>query len=280
MWPAHPSLVGTALVLPALLLILGLFLLPFGRLLVLSVTDPHPSLDNYTQVIRDPTLWRIILATVEIAAVSTMAALALGYPLAAWLASLPRVAARILIIIVLLPFWTSILVRIYAWMVLLGREGVVNNALITAHLTNQPLPLLYSRFSVVIGMVHFLLPFMVLSLYSTMIGIDRTFLEASRTMGASAVQTFMRVYFPLSLPGVYAGCLLVFILGLGFYVTPALLGGPHDTTIAVYIQQQIEYLNWNQGTAMAAVLIALVVVLFVIYDRLLGFERLFSGLGA
>jgi len=147
-------------------------------------------------------------------------------------------------------------------------------------LTVRPYPLLYNRFAVVVGMSHFLLPFMVLSLYSTMLSIDRNLIEAASSMGSSFRQTFLRVYLPLSLPGVYAGCLLVFILAMGFYITPALLGSPQETTISVYIQQQIQLLNWGEGTAMAVVLVAIVVGLFVVYDRLLGFDRLFRDVGA
>jgi putative spermidine/putrescine transport system permease protein len=165
-------------------------------------------------------------------------------------------------------------------MVLLGRHGIINEALISLGISDKPYPLLYNRFAVIIGMSHFLLPFMVLSLYSTMIGIDRSLIEAASSMGSSFRQTFLRIYLPLSLPGIYAGCLLVFILAIGFYITPALLGSPQETTISVYIQQQIQQLNWGEGTAMAVILVAIVVGLFTIYDRLLGFDRLFRDVGA
>jgi ABC-type spermidine/putrescine transport system permease subunit I len=206
--------------------------------------------------------------------------LLLAYPVSYLLSRLPRSRANLFMMFVLLPFWTSLLVRMYAWMVLLGRHGIINESIIGLGLSAAPFPLLYNRFAVVIGMSHFLLPFMVLSLYSTMIGIDRSLIEAASSMGSSFRQTFLRIYLPLSLPGVYSGCLLVFILGMGFYITPALIGSPRETTIAVYIQQQIEELNWGEGTAMAVILVAIVVALFASYDRLFGFDRLFRGIRA
>ncbi|MBV9783360.1 MAG: ABC transporter permease [Acidisphaera sp.] len=264
------------LLLPGVALILALFAYPLLRLVVQSVTDPEPNLDSYRSVLQDPTLWLIIRTTLVVAAECTALTLLLAYPLGFLLSRMPRRWANRLLLLVLLPFWTSLLVRMYAWMVLLGSHGVINEALVGSGLLAHPLPLLYNRFAVLIGMSHYMLPFMVLSLYSTMLSIDRSLLEAAGTMGSSLPQTFFRIYLPLSMPGVYAGCLLVFILSMGFYITPALLGSPQDTTIAVYIQQQIELLNWADGTAMAVVLIAIIGALFVLYDRLLGFNRLLA----
>jgi len=266
------------LLAPSLLLIAVLFLYPLARLVAQSVTEPRLSLANYVSTVRDPILWQIILITLEIAAECTVVTLVLAYPLASLIASLLKRPARILLLGVMLPFWTSLLVRMYAWMVLLGRHGVINQMLIASGVTSSPLRLMNDRFAVVVGMSHYLLPFMVLSLYSTMVGIDRRLLEAASSMGSSTLQAFRRVYFPLSLPGVYSGSLLVFILSLGFYVTPALLGGPSDTTIPVYVEQQVELLNWGQATAMSMVLLVVVIMLFILYDRLLGFEHIFRGI--
>jgi putative spermidine/putrescine transport system permease protein len=268
------------LVAPGLALVLLLFLYPLFRLVADSVLDPVPGLGNYVEVVTDPTLWQIIQTTLIIAAQCTVTTLLLAYPVSYLLSRLPRSRSNLLMMLVLLPFWTSLLVRMYAWMVLLGRHGIINEALISFGISDKPYSLLYNRFAVIIGMSHFLLPFMVLSLYSTMIGIDRSLIEAASSMGSSFRQTFLRIYLPLSLPGIYAGCLLVFILAMGFYITPALLGSPQETTISVYIQQQIQQLNWGEGTAMAVILVAIVVGLFTIYDRLLGFDRLFRDVGA
>ena len=268
------------LVAPSLALVLILFVYPLLRLVADSFLDPTPGLGNYVEVATDPTLWQIIETTLIISAQCTVATLLLAYPVSYLLSRLPRSRANLLMMFVLLPFWTSLLVRMYAWMVLLGRHGIINEALSSLGIIDKPYPLLYNRFAVIVGMSHFLLPFMVLSLYSTMIGIDRSLIEAASSMGSSFRQTFLRIYLPLSLPGIYAGCLLVFILAMGFYITPALLGSPQETTISVYIQQQIQQLNWGEGTAMAVILVAIVVGLFTIYDRLLGFDRLFRDVGA
>lgn len=268
------------LLAPGLALVLLLFLYPLLRLVAESVLDPTPGFDNYVAVVTDPTLWQIIETTLIISAQCTVVTLLLAYPVSYLLSRLPRARANLLMMFVLLPFWTSLLVRMYAWMVLLGRHGIINEALLGMGLSASPYPLLYNRFAVVVGMSHFLLPFMILSLYSTMIGIDHSLIEAASSMGSSFRQTFLRIYLPLSLPGIYAGSLLVFILGMGFYITPALLGSPQETTISVYIQQQIEELNWGEGTAMAVILVAIVVALFAVYDRLLGFDRLFRTVGA
>jgi ABC-type spermidine/putrescine transport system permease subunit I len=268
------------LLAPAVGLILVLFLYPLARLIIESFLDPTPGVGNYVVAVTDPTLWKIIQTTLVIAAQSTLLSLLLAYPVAYLLSGLPRARANLLMMFVLLPFWTSLLVRMYAWMVLLGRHGIINEAMLGMGLTSSPYSLLYNRISVVIGMSHFLLPFMILTLYSTMIGIDRTLMEAAACMGSSWRQTFLRIYLPLSLPGVYSGCLLVFILSVGFYITPALLGSPRETTISVYIQEQIQLLNWGEGTAMAVILVAIVLALFAFYDRLFGFDRLFRDVRA
>jgi putative spermidine/putrescine transport system permease protein len=204
------------LVIPGLGLVLLLFLYPLLRLVGESFLSPAPGFDNYIEVVTDPTLWQIIETTLIIGAQCTVLTLLLAYPVSYLLSRLPQARSNLLMMFVLLPFWTSLLVRMYAWMVLLGRHGIINEALIGLGLTTTPYPLLYNRFAVIVGMSHFLLPFMVLSLYSTMLGIDRSLIEAASCMGSSFRQTFLRIYLPLSLPGIYAGCLLVFILGMGF----------------------------------------------------------------
>jgi len=191
----------------------------------------------------------------------------------------PRLA-RWLTIIVVLPFLTSIIVRTYAWMVLLGRNGVVNQYLVAAGLTPAPLPLLYNQAGVVIGMTYVLLPFMVLTLASVMQGIDPAFLRAAHSLGASRLQAFRRVFLPLSIPGVAGGALLVFILSLGFYITPALMGGPSDVMIAMLIEREVEFtLNWSFASALGSILLVLTLAAFVVYYRLMRLERLFEGAG-
>jgi ABC-type spermidine/putrescine transport system permease subunit I len=177
---------------------------------------------------------------------------------------------------VLVPFWTSILVRTYAWMVLLGRQGIINELLQSLGIIDQPLRLLNTRFAVYVSMVHILLPFMILPLYSVMRGIDRSVLRAAEGLGARPSAVFRQVMLPLSLPGVAAGCLLVFILSLGFYITPALVGGPKDLMISVLIAQQVDLFNWAFASALAAVLLVGALLIFVIFNRILGVEKIFG----
>jgi len=273
------QLTAGLLVTPALGLILLLFMIPLVRLIVHSFTTPTLGLQNYSDALMDRTTWRIIRITIEIAFECTAVSLLIGYPVAYLMATSSKRATKVILLFVLLPFWTSILVRMYAWMIILGTKGMINDALLAARVIDDPVKLLYTRFAVILGMIHYLLPFMILSLYSTMTGIDRDLMQSSSTLGASGWQSFWRVYFPLSAPGVFAGSLLVFILGLGFFVTPALLGGPRDTTMPMYIQQRVAVLQFDQATAIAVVLVVIVLILFAIYDRILGFDRLFGGLG-
>jgi ABC-type spermidine/putrescine transport system permease subunit I len=209
--------------------------------------------------------------------VVTVLTLVLGYPVAYALASMSPARANVLMIFVLIPFWTSILVRSYAWMVLLGREGTVNRMMILLGLVDEPVKLLNTRLAVYVAMVHILLPFMILPLYSVMRGIDRNLLRAAENLGASPFHVFRRVFLPLSLPGVGAGCLLVFILALGFYITPALLGGQRDITISMLIAQQVNLLKWGFASALALLLLVAALAVYFAFTRILGVERIYGG---
>ncbi|MCS7256054.1 MAG: ABC transporter permease [Thermomicrobium sp.] len=268
-----------ALLLPALVLLVVLFVYPIARLLVTSVyADGQFTLEHYRRIVEVDLYLRVLRTTFVIALQVTGICLALGYPLAYFLASLRPRIARLLMILVLIPFWTSILVRTYAWMVLLQRQGVVNRWLLELGLIDEPLRMMYNRIGVLVGMSHVLLPFMVLPTYAVMRGIDRTLLRAAANLGASPVQAFLRVFLPLSLPGVAAGSLLVFILALGFFITPALMGGRTDMMIAQLIETQIRTeLNFSFAAALAAVLLVITLVIFAIYNRLLGIDKMFGG---
>jgi len=211
---------------------------------------------------------RILLRTFEISAVVTLWALLLGYPLAYWLSTLSARQANVLMILVLVPFWTSILVRVAAWIVLLQSEGLVNKALIGLHVVQQPLALLFNRTGVVIAMVHILLPFMILPLYSVMKSVPPTYLRAAVSLGSPPLAAFFRVYVPQTYPGIGAGALLVFILSIGYYVTPALLGGPEDQMLSYYIAQYTNVtVNWGMACALGALLLAATLVLYGVYRR-------------
>jgi putative spermidine/putrescine transport system permease protein len=240
--------------LPLAFLIL-LFLVPVARLMLLSIEGG--SFAHYEKALSEGLYVRVLLGTLQIGLYVSLICLLLGYPLAHFLATASRRWATIGFVFLLLPFWTSLLVRTYAWMVLLGRNGVVNRFLLESGVITEPLPLLYNTAGVLVGMVHVLLPFMVFPLYSIMRRVDRGLLLAAEGLGASSWKTFQRIYLPLTLPGVLAGTTLVFVLSIGFYITPALLGGGKVMMIAVLIEKQVrEFLDWGFAAALSVVLLA------------------------
>ncbi len=212
------------------------------------------------------------------ALVITLLCVALGYPLAYYLAHAPRRVAGVLMVLVLLPFWTSVLVRTTAWIALLQTNGAVNSLLLAAGLTQQPLEMLYTRFATIIAMTHMLLPFMVLPLYSVMRGIDPSYVRAALSLGGRPASAFLRVYLPLTLPGLSAGALLVFIIAVGYYITPALVGGADDQMISNIIAFHMQRSNnWGLAAALGSLLLALVLLLYVVYDRLVGARNIRLG---
>jgi putative spermidine/putrescine transport system permease protein len=211
-----------------------------------------------------PVLWR----TFEISAVVTLVCLLLGYPLAYWLSTMPARKANVLMILVLVPFWTSILVRVAAWIVLLQSGGLVNRALHGLGLIDQPLQLLFNRTGVIIAMVHILLPFMILPLYSVMKSVPASYVRAAVSLGSAPVAAFFRVYVPQTYPGIAAATLLVFIASIGYYVTPALLGGADDQMLSYFIAQYTNVnINWGMACALGALLLAATLVLYAVYRR-------------
>ena len=216
---------------------------------------------------------RILLRTFQISALVTLSCLLLGYPLAYWLSTLSARQANVLMILVLVPFWTSILVRVAAWIVLLQSEGLVNRGLMGLGLIDHPLALLFNRVGVVIAMTHILLPFMILPLYSVMKSVPGTYLRAAVSLGSPPLAAFFRVYVPQTYAGIGAGGLLVFILAIGYYVTPALLGGVDDQMLSYYIAQYTNVnINWGMACALGAVLLAATLVLYAVYRRVVKSE--------
>lgn len=210
----------------------------------------------------------ILGRTFQISAVVTLVALLLGYPLAYWLVTLSERKANIMLILVLLPFWTSVLVRIAAWIVLLQNNGLVNRFFMAIGITDAPIPLLFNRVGVVVAMVHILLPFMILPLYSVMKSVPPNYLRAAISLGSPPLAAFFRVYLPQTYPGVAAGGLLVFITCIGYYVTPALLGGPADQMLSYYVAQYTNVeVNWGMACALGSVLLTCTLVLYALYRR-------------
>jgi ABC-type spermidine/putrescine transport system permease subunit I len=250
-----------ALSAPALLLLLALFAAPLLRLLALSVAGG--SLAAYERALTNELYLRVIFETFKIAAIVTLLTLALGYPVAYVMATSGRAWQLVGIAFVLLPFWTSILVRTYAWMVMLGRNGVVNRALIGWGVIDSPLPLLNNLAGVLIGMVHVLLPYMILPVFNAVKNVDPNLLLAAVGLGAPRWRAFLRITLPLTMNGVAAGVTLVFTLSLGFFITPALLGGGRVVMVANLIEEQVrELLNWAFAGALSAILLALTLAAF------------------
>jgi ABC-type spermidine/putrescine transport system permease subunit I len=266
------SLRGVLPLLPLLLFLLVLLAYPVGRMLAAGLAGDAGAA-ALRELVTVP-LYRDVLArTFRISLTVTLACLVLGYPVAYTLATAPRWLAAPLLVLVLVPFWISLLARSFTWLVLLQRNGVVNRLLLALGLTTEPLPLVYNELGVYVGMIHILLPYMILSLYAGMGGIDPTLLRAAANLGATGWQAFRRVYLPLSLPGVAAGSVLLFVLGLGFFITPALLGGGKVTLVAVLIEANIrEALNWPLAAALSVLLLAATALALWPAYRLLRFE--------
>ena len=233
------------------------------------------SLENYARLATAPVYLRVMGISFKIAAWTTVVTLIAAYPVAYLLATISNAGRNRLLLLVLLPFWTSFLVKTLAWMILLGRSGPVNELLVAAGFIDAPLDLIFNFFGVMVGMIHGMVPLAVLTMVPVMLDIDRNLLNAAHTLGAGGGQSFWRVYFPLSLPGVAAAGLLVFITSLGFFVVPALLGGARETMISqVIISALLELMNWRFAGALALVLLVVATVVFYLYDRLLGVATL------
>lgn len=210
--------------------------------------------------------------------VVTVISLLLAYPLAYMLASLPTRKSNLLMIMVLLPFWTSVLVRVAAWIVLLQSGGLINGALMALGITDSPVQLVFNRIGVYIAMVHILLPFMILPIYSVMKGISPTYLRAAVSLGSHPFGAFWKVYFPQTVAGVGAGCLLVFILSIGYYITPALLGSPNDQMVSYFVAFYTNTtINWGMATALGGLLLLATMTLYIVYSKLVGAGRLRLG---
>jgi ABC-type spermidine/putrescine transport system permease subunit I len=270
------GMTAALLVAPATLAILLLFVVPVGYVLLLSVTDPSVSLAHYRRLFTTPLYAGVMLNTFKTSLIVTLACLALGYPVAYVMARRNDAVAIMLLVAVGLCFWTGFVVRTYAWLVILGNKGPVA-ALYGLAGWGRPPQLLFTSFSSTLGMTHILLPYMIFALYGVMRRIDPSYLRAAEGLGAPPWRGFVDVFLPLSLPGVVNGCVLVFTMCLGFYVTPILLGTPKDMMISQLISQQIEdLLAWGFASAIAVVLLCCTLVLLAVYNRFAGLDRLWG----
>ncbi len=258
-----------------LLFLLTFYVYPISRMLMISLFDPEFTTKHYLHFFKAPAYFRILVETFKMSTSVTIICLILAYPVAYLLSQGPPRVSNILMVMVVLPFFTAILVRTYAWMVILGRNGLVNQLLMEIGLTAEPLRLMHNKIGVHVGMVHILLPFMILPLYTVMTGIDKNLKKAAENLGANPFQVFVNIFLPLSLPGVGGGCLLVFIIALGFYITPALLGGISDVMISTFIEIQVnQVVNWGFAAALAVILLTITLIIFSIYNRFFGAAKI------
>lgn len=266
---------GYFLVAPVAIFIILAFVLPMINVILLSVTEPSLSIANYTRIFSAPVYMRVLLNTFINAAWVTVLCLILAYPLAYALVRRGPVLAALLLVAVAVPFWTGFLVRTFSWIVIFGSEGPIAVAMRAIGIT--PPRMLFTTFAALWGMTHILLPFMVLALFSVMKRIDLRQTKAAQSLGATPTKAFWLVFVPQSLPGVVNGSVLVFTMCLGFYVTPVLLGTPHDMMLAQLIGQQVEeLLAWGFASALAVVLMVVTFTIMGIYNHYFGLNRLWA----
>ena len=266
---------------PALLLVLVILVIPVGWLFYLSFVgaDGSFSLENYERMIERKSYYRIFETTFVVSMATTGLCILIGYPFAYFLSQLPNRIANLCLITVLLPFWTSLLVRTYAWLVLLQKRGLINDGAIGLGLWDEPVKFVHNMTGTLIGMVHIMLPFLVLPVYSSMKAINPDYLRAAANLGAGPTRAFWTVFFPQSVPGLFAGALIVFVLCLGFFVTPAVLGGGKVIMVSMKIASNIElFVNWGAASALGVVLLLVTMIILWIASYFLKLEN-FSGGG-
>jgi putative spermidine/putrescine transport system permease protein len=265
-----------ALLAPLFAFLAAFFLVPLAQVMWLSVSDPTLGVGHYFKVIADPYYRRVMLDTMATALFVTVTCVLLAYPLAYVISEVGGAIGAFLLMLVAMSFWTSFLVRTYAWMIILGNRGPVSDALRALGWDPPPL-LLFTRFSAVVALVHILLPIMVMAIYAVMRKVDLNVMKAAFSLGATPFAAFRNVYFPLTLPGIVSGSTIVFVLCIGFYVTPVLIGSPREQMISGVIGQQIEeFLAFGEASTMAIVLLVVTVIILSIYHRFFGLDRLWG----
>ncbi|MDK4719463.1 ABC transporter permease [Rhizobium sp. CNPSo 3968] len=269
----YSPLLAILLILPLLLLLAGGFVYPVARLIGISLSGEAP-LAPYQRVFDSPLYIQVLLRTFRIAAIVTVACFAIGYPTAYAIARMRGKLVKLGTACLFIPLWTSVLVRSYAWIVLLGRNGIINDGLIQLGVISTPLKMLYTEGAVILAMTHVLMPFMILPIHSALRSVPSAYEQAARNLGASRIAAFWRVTFPLSLSGVFAGCVICFILAIGFYITPALVGGPGALMMATLIgQQTIVLLDWPFAAALSVILLSTTLLLVLLFRRALSFSK-------
>ena len=260
---------------PLLIYMMVFYALPVVAMLLRSVNDPTWTLANYATLFEDVVFQKTFWITLNTSIIVTLGCLILGYPVAMGLVR-SRTMAPFILVIILLPFWTSVLVRSYAWMVLLGRHGLVNEALMALGMIDRPIRILNTTLATQIAMIHILLPYMILPIANALRQIDPSLIRAASGLGSTPFMTFRQVILPLSMSGVAAGTLLTFVLALGFYITPAMVGGPRDITLSMLIAQQVDQLNWAYAATLSAILLATALAILAVARKLPGVGNAFK----
>ncbi len=258
----------TWLLWPALFLLLAFFLVPSFDIVRSSVMDPDFTTEHFDRMLDRPVYMAVFWKTLQLSAMIAVLAAFIGFPAAYFISQQPRKTQFLLIFLIFIPMWMSILIRSYAWMVMLGRDGVVNTALMGLGLVETPARLLYTSGAVWVAMLQILLPIQIVTCYSAMTEIDMTVVRAARILGASPAQAMRRVFLPLSLDGTLTGAIIVFMLSMGFFITPALLGGPRDRLLGNLIEFQVERLNWGFASALGLLLLVGTLLSVVIIRQL------------
>ncbi|WP_123147761.1 ABC transporter permease subunit [Mesorhizobium delmotii] len=268
---------GSIIAGPLVALLVGFLVIPLSFVLWGSVEGTKLNFGHYARIISNETNLRILLYTLKIGLIVTVVSLAAGYPVAYLLTKIRPRALSIVTIFILVPLFTAFLIRTYAWIIILGREGIINNTLVRLGIASEPLPLLNTTFAVVIGMTHVFIPMAIFTMFSSMTRIDHDFARAAQILGAKPVQAFLRVYFPMSLPGVFSAGILIFIVAIGFYITPALLGGPSDTMISqLIVTQMTTLLNFELSYASSIVLLLVTIATLFLASLFIPLEMIWS----
>lgn len=269
------------LVYPAIAFLVIGFVIPLIWFFVATLSEiggPSAIFAQFVSIASSRAVVSALITTNWIALLVTALTLLAGYPIAYYLGTGNRLRFTLVLFCIIVPYFTSVIVRTYSWMVLLGRNGVINQFLLSLGVIDAPLPLLYNKFGVIIGMTYVLLPYMILTLYAAMKAIDPSYMRAGLALGASRTYAFRRIYLPLSAHGAISGSLIVFILAIGFFITPALMGGPSDVMIAMLIERSVEImLDWQGAAIMSLLLLALTLVLFAIYYRVTDVRRMMGA---
>ena len=273
----HTDAVYGGFLVPGLVLLLLGYLMPVAQVLWISVTEPTLGVGNYAAMFENPIVQRVVWTTVRICTLTTVITVLLGYVVAYLLTHVSERMRRLLLLAVLVPLWLSVLARAFAWVMLLRSNGIINSVLLDAGLIEHPLDMMRNEFGIAVGMIHYMLPYAILPLLANLQGIDQRLIAAARGLGASPATAFLKIFLPLSVPGIAGAATLVFVFSLGFYVTPAILGGGKTLMIAEMIAVNIlTNLRWGLATALACSLLATVLVTLGLMSRVVGTRRLFG----